>query len=284
MKRYRYANAQGERNYKLFVPKRYGDQPLPLIIMLHGCKQDAADFALGTGMNVLAEQNDCLVAYPIQPRRASRGKCWNWYQPQHQQRDFGEPAIIAGITLEIIANFNVDAARVYVAGLSAGGAMAAVMVHTYPDIYAAAGVHSGLPYQRASGVLSALGAMKIGIGAPRGLSAISTHAPKRPMIVFHGDLDMTVHPSNGWELLHEFEDMNATVSEETVDQADGRRSTLRTIQSSDGIDAEHWVVHGAPHAWAGGNESGSYTDGSGPDASAEMLRFFLAHTLEPTLA
>lgn len=247
--------------------------------MLHGCKQDAEDFSLGTGMNVLAEQSECLVAYPIQPRRASRGKCWNWYQPQHQQRDLGEPAIIAGITLDIIAKFKVDATRVYVAGLSAGGAMAAVMINTYPDLYAAAGIHSGLPYRRASGLLSALGAMKIGIGAPRGLSAIATHTPQRPLIVFHGDLDKTVHPSNGWELLQGFEGVHATVSEEIVDQADGRRSTLRRMRSPDGIDAEHWIVHGAPHAWAGGNEGGSYTDASGPDASAEMMRFFLAHSL-----
>lgn len=278
-----YSNAQGERQYKLFVPTRYGSKPLPLIIMLHGCKQTAVDFSIGTGMNVLAEKYECLVAYPIQPRRASRGKCWNWYKPEHQQRDLGEPSIIAGITRDIIANFNVDATRVYVAGLSAGGAMAAVMINTYPDLYAAAGVHSGLPYRRASGLLSALGAMKIGIGAPRGLSAIGIQAAQRPLIVFHGDSDRTVHPSNGWELLQGFEGAHATVSEEIVDQAQGRRSTLRKMQSSDGIDAEYWLVHGAPHAWAGGNESGSYTDASGPNASAEMMRFFLAHPLPPTV-
>lgn len=274
----RYSDTQGERKYKLFVPTRYGSKPLPLIIMLHGCKQNAADFALGTGMNALAEQFECLVAYPIQPRCASRGRCWNWYKPQHQQRDRGEPSLIAGLTRDIIANFNIDVNRVYVAGLSAGGAMAAVMIHTYPDLYAAAGIHSGLPYRRASGLLSALGAMKVGIGAPRGPLAMATPAPQRPLMVFHGDSDNTVHPSNGWELLQGFGGFHSTVSEEVVDQPDGRRSTRRKMQSSDGIDAEHWIVHGAPHAWAGGNESGSYTDASGPDASAEMMRFFLAHS------
>lgn len=272
-----YSNAHGERAYKLFAPTPHGSQPMPLVIMLHGCKQNAVDFSIGTGMNDLAEQHGCLVAYPIQPRSASRGKCWNWYKPEHQQRELGEPSLIAGITRDVIANFNVDATRVYVAGLSAGGAMAAVMIHTYPDIYAAAGIHSGLPYRRASGLFSALGAMKIGVTAPRALSAVPIHAPRRPLIVFHGDMDGTVHPSNGWELLQGFD--GTAVSEEKVAQADGRRSTVKKVQSSDGIDAEYWLVHGGPHAWAGGNVDGSFTDVSGPDASAEMLRFFLAHSL-----
>lgn len=284
MKSYRYSNAQGERDYLLFVPKGYDNTPLPLIIMLHGCKQNATDFAFGTGMNVLAEQKVCLVAYPIQPYSASHNQCWNWYQPQHQHRDFGEPSIIAGITLEIMSNFKVDAMRVYVAGMSAGGAMAAVMIHTYPDLYAAAGIHSGLPYGSASGLLSALGAMKMGISVPFGLAAIATHsAQERPLIVFHGDLDETVHPSNSWELLKGFDRDDATVSEEIASSAEGRRSTLSIMESSEGIDAEHWAVHGASHAWAGGHESGSYTDASGPDASAEMMRFFLAHSLPPTI-
>ncbi|PLC53116.1 poly(3-hydroxyalkanoate) depolymerase [Pollutimonas nitritireducens] len=284
MKSYRYSSAQGEREYLLFVPKGYGSTPLPLIIMLHGCKQDAADFSLGTGMNVLAEREKCLVAYPIQPSTASHEKCWNWYQPQHQHRDFGEPSMVAGITREIITNFKVDATRVYVAGMSAGGAMAAVMIHTYPDLYAAAGIHSGLPYGSASSLLSALGTMKMGISVPFGLTAIATHAAQeRPLIVFHGDLDGTVVPSNSWELLKGFDRGEATVSEEIADSDEGRRSTLSVMESSDGIDAEHWSVHGASHAWAGGNESGSFTDANGPDASAEMMRFFLAHALQPSI-
>lgn len=159
------------------------------------------------------------------------------------------------------------------------------MIHTYPDLYAAAGIHSGLPYGSASGLLSALGAMKMGISAPFGLSAIATRtSEERPLIVFHGDLDGTVHPLNGWELLKGFDRGDATVSEEIADQADGRRSTLSIMESADGIDAEHWSVHGAPHAWAGGNKRGSYTDANGPNASAEMMRFFLAHSLQSTNA
>lgn len=285
MKSYRHSSAQGEREYLLFVPKGCDSTPLPLIIMLHGCKQDAADFSLGTGMNVLAEEEGCLVAYPIQPGTANHEKCWNWYQPQHQHRDFGEPSIIAGITREIMANFKVDAARVYVAGMSAGGAMAAVMIHTHPDLYAAAGIHSGLPYGSATGLFSALGAMKMGISAPFGLAAVATdRAQQRPLIVFHGDLDGTIVPSNSWELLKGFGRDDATVSEKIADSDEGGRSTLSTMESSEGIDAEHWSVHGASHAWSGGNELGSYTASSGPDASAEMMRFFLAHAQEPTIA
>ncbi|HKM36017.1 MAG TPA: PHB depolymerase family esterase, partial [Thiopseudomonas sp.] len=218
------------------------------------------------------------VAYPIQPTYANSESCWNWYQFEHQQRDIGEPSLIAGITRDIIADFNIDVKRVYVAGMSAGGAMAAVMIHTYPDLYAAAGIHSGLPYQRASSLLSALGAMTFGALSPRGPLAMVTATPERPLIVFHGDLDGTVHPSNGWELMHGFEGDGATLSEEVMGQADERQSTLTTMKSSDGIDAEHWAVHGAQHAWAGGSESGSYADARGPDASAEMMRFFLAHS------
>lgn len=250
--------------------------------MLHGCQQDAADFSLSTGMNVLAEQHGYLVAYPIQPRSASHEKCWNWYEPQHQQRDLGEPSIIAGITREIITNFKVEVTRVYVAGMSAGGAMAAVMIHTYPDIYAAAGIHSGLPYRSAFNLLSALSAMKMGISVPFGLAAVSTYkAQQRPLIVFHGDLDTTVVPSNSWDLLKGFDRDDATVSEEIAYSEKGGRSTLSRMESPEGVDAEHWSVHGVSHAWAGGDERGSYTDASGPDASAEMIRFFFTQALPP---
>jgi poly(hydroxyalkanoate) depolymerase family esterase len=273
-----HSNAQGLRDYKLFIPKNYGERPLPLIVMLHGCKQDAEDFLLGTRMNLLAEKHACLVAYPVQPRSASHAKCWSWFKPQHQQRDLGEPSLIAGITRDVMENFEIDPDRVYVAGLSAGGAMAAIMVHTYPDLYAAAGIHSGLPYRRAHGLLSALAAMKSGMRAPRGLAASVPYAAKRPLIVFHGDADVTVHPSNGRELMQGFEGALSSRSDE-IKIPDGRSSTRRRLKSASGIDGEQWVVHGAAHAWAGGSARGSYTDGLGPDASAEMMRFFLAHPM-----
>lgn len=273
-----YVNDAGQRNYKLYVPSGYRGAPLPLIVMLHGCTQDADDFAAGTRMNTFAERHDCLVAYPIQPKRANPSGCWNWFKPGHQQRERGEPSLIAGITRDVIANHGVDPARVYVAGLSAGGAMAAVMIHTYPELYAAAGIHSGLPYRCAHDVPSALAAMKGAVG-PRRRQGADGHdgstVPKRPLIVFHGDADTTVHPSNGSELVRAFSANTSPVTER-LDRP-GRACTRRRMTAANGIDAEYWIIHGAPHAWAGGSVRGTYTDATGPDASAEMVRFFLAH-------
>lgn len=278
-----YVNDAGQRNYKLYVPSGYSGYsgaPLPLIVMLHGCTQDADDFAAGTRMNALAERHDCLVVYPIQPKTANPSGCWNWFKPSDQERERGEPSLIAGITRDVMASHSVDPARVYVAGLSAGGAMAAVMIHTYPELYAAAGIHSGLPYRCAHNLPSAFAAMKGGIRARRGRPADSqdgASVPKRPLIVFHGDADATVHPSNGSELVREFSASTSPVAETLDRHAGGRACTRRRLTAANGIDAEYWIIHGAPHAWAGGSVHGTYTDASGPDASAEMVRFFLAH-------
>jgi poly(hydroxyalkanoate) depolymerase family esterase len=273
-----YSNAAGSRQYRLYVPAGAVGEPLPLIVMLHGCTQNADDFAAGTQMNALAEQHRCLVAYPVQPQQANPSKCWNWFKPDDQHRENGEPSLIAGITREIIAAHNVDPARVYVAGLSAGGAMAAIMIATYPDLYAAAGVHSGLPVGSAHDLPSALAAMK---GGKRRSAAAhakrAKHSPKRPMIVFHGDADATVHVANATQLVQGFEARVDNSSEGRRADAGRRSCTVSRLASPDGIDAELWTIHGAPHAWSGGSARGSYTDPSGPDASAEMLRFFLDH-------
>ncbi|HEY1998825.1 PHB depolymerase family esterase [Paraburkholderia sp.] len=268
-----YANQAGRRNYKLYVPRSYTGTPLPLIVMLHGCTQDADDFAAGTRMNRLADQHNCFVVYPIQPQSANPSKCWNWFKPADQQRERGEPSLIAGITRDVMANHSVDPARVYVAGLSAGGAMAAVMIETYPELYAAAGVHSGLAYRSAHDLPSALAAMKGGKRKGNQAAAL----PQRPLIVFHGDADKTVHPANGGELLKGF-DGSQVESTESIGGERGARLSTRQLRTADnGMASEYWLIHGAPHAWAGGSAEGSYTDTRGPDASAEMLRFFLAH-------
>jgi poly(hydroxyalkanoate) depolymerase family esterase len=275
-----YANDAGQRNYKLYVPSGYRGAPLPLIVMLHGCTQDADDFAAGTRMNTFAERHDFLVAYPIQTKRANPSRCWNWFKLGDQQRERGEPSLIAGITRDVMASHSVDPARVYVAGLSAGGAMAAVMIHTYPDLYASAGIHSGLPYRCAHDLPSALAAMKGGKRARRGRLADGDDGPtvpKRPLIVFHGDADPTVHPSNGSELVREFSASGSPAAEAPCRQAGGRACTRRRLTAANGIDAEYWIIHGASHAWAGGSVRGTYTDAGGPDASAEMVRFFLEH-------
>jgi poly(hydroxyalkanoate) depolymerase family esterase len=271
-----YANAAGQRQYKLYVPSGYDGALVPLVVMLHGCTQNADDFAIGTQMNAFAERDNFIVVYPVQPQGANQSKCWNWFKPSDQQHDKGEPSLIAGITREVMTSHAVDADRVYVAGLSAGGAMAAIMIHTHPDLYAAAGVHSGLPYGSARDLPSALAAMRGGRrkGAPK-----SSGAGKRPMIVFHGDADATVHLSNAAQIVH-FGPGAVTSSKGAPER---RGATITRGKSAAGIDAELWTIHGAPHAWAGGSQRGSYTDPSGPDASAEMLRFFLAHPRAETL-
>ena len=267
-----FSNAAGQRQYKLYVPAVYSGEPLPLIVMLHGCTQNADDFAAGTRMNEVAERHGFIVVYPNQTHAANHSKCWNWFKPTDQQRDQGEPSLIAGITREVMGRYRVDPARVYVAGLSAGGAMADIMLKTSPDLYAAAGVHSGLAYGSAKDLPSALGAMKG--GKPQRSRARG--APQRPLIVFHGDADATVHPSNAAEIVAPFDAGTTTVSPQPG-AAGGRRAyTQQRHVAANGVEAEYWSIHGAGHAWSGGSQQGSYTDPTGPDAAEAMVQFFLA--------
>ena len=271
-----FTNEFGTRAYKLYIPNRSGGRPLPLVIMLHGCTQSPDDFAAGTRMNALAEEHGCLIAYPAQPKIANAHKCWNWFSPEHQRHGEGEPSIIAGITRRIMQEHPVDPRRVYVAGLSAGGAAAVIMGTAYPDLYAAVGVHSGLPYGAARNVPAALMAMRNGVPANRAQPG----GPTVPTIVFHGDQDRTVHPSNGDSVTAQI----LTIGKDLWEQAEighvpgGHRFT-RTIHTNHAgmVLCEQWLVHGSGHAWSGGSPAGSYTDPQGPDASREMLRFFLEH-------
>ncbi|RJF94977.1 alpha/beta hydrolase family esterase [Noviherbaspirillum saxi] len=282
------SNAAGRRNYKLYVPRSYVGQPMPLVVMLHGCKQNPDDFATGTGMNLLAEEQGFLVLYPEQMQSANGSNCWNWFQPNDQKRDAGEPSLIADMTRTVIEEFHIDRSRVYVAGLSAGGAMAAVMGATYPDIYAAIGVHSGLPYRVAHDVPSAFGAMNGGLGktgmpSKRG-KKVSPLSHVVPIVVFHGDRDTTVHPANGEQAISQCLRASPGSTDAVIEesgQSGGRFFTRRIYKDKDGRPVgEHWLVHGAGHAWLGGESGGSYTDTRGPKASREMLRFFLSHTLQ----
>jgi len=264
----------GSRTYKLYIPASRETAGLPLIVMLHGCTQDPDDFAVGTRMNGLAEELGFLVAYPWQPATANPSSCWNWFERKDQMRGQGEPSIISGLTDEVASDYHLDRSRVFVAGLSAGGAMAAVMAETYPDIYAAIGVHSGLAYGSASDVMSAFAAMRGEIGAPLGSRGPSSATPRA--IVFHGDADRTVHPANGARIVGPSDSRPGDATEVEYGMAGGRSYTRTVTLGGNGTGRnEHWLIAGAGHAWSGGNPEGSYTDAAGPDASREMVRFFL---------
>jgi poly(hydroxyalkanoate) depolymerase family esterase len=284
-----YSNAAGTRAYKLYVPETYTGKPMPLIVMLHGCTQSPDDFAAGTRMNRLADKRGLFVAYPAQSVNANGSRCWNWFNPKDQLPNRGEPSLIAGITREIASIYPVDEQRTFIAGLSAGAAMAIILGTTYPELFTAVGAHSGLPYGAAHDVPSALAAMR-GSGAPisDGGNSSRTCKPQlrrrvRPTIVFHGDQDAIVNAVNG----------NAIVAQAIAHGAGENCPLTRTAQQRKVMNGreftatfyrdsvlrpivEEWVLHGAGHAWSGGCSDGSYTDVTGPDASAEMVRFFLA--------
>lgn len=263
-------NTAGARDYKLFLPPAHHGSGLPLVVMLHGCTQRPDDFAAGTRMNAAAAERGLVVLYPAQTDAVNPSRCWSWFERPHQRRDAGEPAILAGMVREVIARHAVDPQRVYVAGLSAGGAMAAILGDAYPDLFAAAGVHSGLPAGAAGDVKSAFTAMK------RGAPAAATKPPQRPTIVFHGDRDATVHPLNGERLAT----AAGSGSIERMPGHAGRPYTRHVHRDAGGrVVVEHWVVHGGGHAWSGGSPAGSFTDPLGPCATTEMLRFFARHRL-----
>lgn len=281
-----FSSQAGSRSYKLYVPSQYRGQPLPLIVMLHGCTQSPDDFAAGTRMNLRAEEYNCFVAYPEQSASANISKCWNWFRPGDQIRGQGEPALIAGMTRQVMSDYSVDEERVYAAGLSAGAAAAAVLAAAYPDLYAAIGVHSGLACGVASDVPSAFAAMRR--SGPMARRRSGGNSSRRgeysrivPAIVFHGDQDTTVHPNNGDQVIAQLKE--ALANDTSIRIEDGRvpggRAYTRTVHhdAADRSIFEQWVVHGAGHAWSGGSPAGSYTDPQGPDATREMLRFFLEH-------
>ena len=283
-----YGGAAGTRRYKLYVPSSHSGRELPLLVMLHGCTQSPDDAAAGTRFNQLAEERGWLVLYPAQDQAANPQKCWNWFRAGDQRRERGESALLAGMTREIMATYAVDMRRVYAAGLSAGGAMAAVLGATHADLFAAIGVHSGLAHRVAHDLPSALAAMRGGVASkpgaqPSHMTETGAQAPALPTIVFHGDRDTTVSPANGERVIAQ---CAAAMSAQTPlrvaaipGQVSGGRSyTRRVYEDANGKPLlEHWLIHGAGHAWSGGSPSGSYTDPQGPAASEEMMRFFEKH-------
>ncbi len=287
-----FSNHAGTRAYKLYVPAGISDAP-PLLMMLHGCTQSADDFAAGTRMNQLAEQHGFLVVYPEQAASANPSRCWSWFNAPDQLRDSGEPSLIAGIAGAVAKRHGADSRRIFVAGLSAGAAMAVILGETYPELFAGVGAHSGLPYGSAHDIASAMATMKGGRSGLAGLRnpAGAAAAPRAklaravPTIVFHGDRDHTVQHTNGVEIVRQAANAHAAevgdtamrIHTERGTSAGGQRYSRAVHIDAEGqpkIDA--WTLHGAGHAWSGGCASGSFTDSNGPDASVEMARFFLA--------
>lgn len=267
-------SAQGSRDYQLYIPAKRPEGRMPLVVMLHGCTQSPEDFVNGTGMNALAEEFGCMVAWPAQPQGANAQKCWNWFRPEDQGRDRGEPVLLAGIARDILRDHPADAGRVYVAGLSAGGAAAAIMGAAYPELFAAVGVHSGLPVGGAQDVPSAFAAIRDG-------SAGKTQPGAIPTIVFHGGADSTVHPGNGAAVVAQaLRGQSGLTQTRGSGVAEGGRTYHQTrYDTAEGrSQVELWEIDGTGHAWSGGQASGSYTDPKGPDASREILRFFLQHS------
>jgi poly(hydroxyalkanoate) depolymerase family esterase len=273
-----YSNGAGKLSYKLYIPARFRRGRSSLLVMLHGCRQTPEDFATGTRMNDLADEHGFLVVYPAQSAAANAFTCWNWFRGRDQAREAGEPALIAGVTRQVASEHAVDATRTFIAGLSAGGAMAVVLGATYPDLFSAVGVHSGLPYRAAHDAASAMAAMQ---GRTSRLD--STGVTRAiPTIVFHGDRDTTVDVGNGSAIVdravsnaeRDLGPLRKAIREGI--SGDGRPYTATTYRASPTASfVEYWVLHGAGHAWSGGFPEGSFTDASGPDASAEMVRFFL---------
>lgn len=271
-----YSCRHGALDYRFYTPKGSARRRMPLVVMLHGCSQTATDFAAGTDMNRLADELGVLILYPQQSPSANFGRCWNWHDPANQERGRGEPAVIAALTRHAIALGRANPARVYIAGISAGGAAAAIIGAAYPDLYVAVGVHSGVPRGNVRSLGGAIAAMRgRNGGGPAG------KLPRQlPTIVFHGDNDRVVHPSNANGFLTNLERSTAgpLISRAQSGLSEGGRHYTRRVYRNHIGEAllEDWTIHGVGHKWSGGNAAGSHTDPAGPCASREMLRFFLS--------
>lgn len=309
---YTYNGSAGSRPYYVYTPANYQvGTAVPLIVMLHGCTQTPTDFANGTQMNALADQDQFIVVYPQQTSTYNALSCWNWFQTADQARGSGEPAIIAGIVQTVeqtTSQWTIDPNRVYVAGMSAGAAMAVIMGATYPDIFAAIGVHSGLEYQAATSETAATMAQSQGGPSPTtqgqaAYNAMGGAAREVPTIDFQGQSDFTVYPVNGDQVIEQWMQTDHLASNGTynasfsspstttngqVSGSGGHSYTVQTWNDSNGVEIEeYWKINGMGHAWSGGSSSGSYTDPNGPSATNAMYTFFMNHpksggTITPT--
>lgn len=296
-----YAGPSGSRSYFVYTPAGYTtDRCVAMVVMLHGCTQTAAESAAGTQWNPLADEHEFVVVYPQQGDADNALSCWNWFVPEHQERGSGEAAIIAGITGQVMTNdtrWNIDPGRVYIAGLSAGAAMATILAATYPDLYVAVGVHSGLEYQAAIEGPGGVAAMKNGGPDPveqgeAAFQAMGGRAHVMPAIVFHSTADSVVNRVNGDQVVRQWMETNRRASNNTY-QPDFTQPTTanedlvnclpytmsRWNDAQGGPIQEYWLVTGMDHAWSGGAAAGSYADTRGPDATKAMWAFFANHRL-----
>ncbi|MBK8060398.1 MAG: PHB depolymerase family esterase [Gemmatimonadetes bacterium] len=289
-----FRNAAGERPWALYLPD--ADAPAtgrPLVVMLHGCTQDADDIAKGTRLHELATQRGWMVLYPEQPAQYNPRKCWNWYDPAHQRRDAGEPSLIAGMTSQAVADHGGDPRRVYLAGISAGAAMASLVAAAYPEQYSALALHSGLVHMAAGNVMDALGVMQRGVPSPEpfaesAFAAMAGRARVIPTLVLHGEADAVVAPINGAQAAKQWFLTNALAkgqpldttsggTDRTVTEEGGYRVTRSTYRAKDGAPLSYLVmVRELGHAWSGGAPEGTFTDPRGPSASALVVDFFVA--------
>jgi poly(hydroxyalkanoate) depolymerase family esterase len=276
----------GPRRFRLYIPASYNkSRPAPLLVVLHGCTQDPDDVARGTRFNELAEERGMLVAYPEQPQKFNGLKCWNWFDAAHQRREQGEPALIASIAERVIADYSVDQRRVFIAGLSAGGAMALTVAYAYPEIFASAGIHSGIAYGAATSIADAVKAMGSGaadqVSLPLAVAKAMGSRRYFPAIIFQGKADKSVNVVNAQQIVSQLSHSYragglARLSEETG-TSDGGYTFTRTVYGNGEPLIEEWIVDQLGHAWSGGSKDGTYTDPAGPDAATEMVRFFFEH-------
>jgi poly(hydroxyalkanoate) depolymerase family esterase len=289
---------EGQRIYQLYVPAGYRPgAATPLLVMLHGCKQDPDDFATGTRMNEYADRHTFLVLYPQQPKELNPQQCWNWFLASNQARGRGEPAEIVAIIEQVCGHYTIDRGRIYAAGISAGGAMALILAATYPDVFAAVGVCAAVAYRAATGVSGALRTMRRGgnrqrISGRAVAEAMGDYQRVMPLILFHGTADRTVSPVNAQQIVTQWSELNRLAangmahanqvlpSDTTEEMIAGRGVTRRRYDSSDGLTLiESYVIQGMGHSWPGGSSRGSFIDTQGPDASALMVAFFLNHPM-----
>lgn len=272
----------GARSYNVYLPAGHQpNQPAPLLVLLHGCTQTAEGFAEATRFTELADRHGFLIAAPKQTRANQQARCWRWFDPAHQGRDRGEPAILAGITRAVTDEtdqWTIDASRVYVTGISAGGAMALIVAANYPDLFAAVGAHSGLPYRSARSVPEGLIAAR-----GHGFTAPAPQVPPPPLIVFQGGRDRVVAPSVGNRVVRQWLGQSAVAENPRnttyLSHAGFHTSVTHWAGNRGPRHIEHWQIDELGHAWSGGLVGGSFSDPRGPSASEAMWDFFAAHTL-----